>query len=170
MEHSLACILCNTATCAQTWKNSEAARGCSPRCRISKMPAASPKWTVWTKGGRQSERSLDVGWFPGLSSLAPPASPLQMFSLSFCQPSWLTLWLIPQGVVVKQVWQMLHKSRWKMAFSWLNNFSFRLFLNDLFSSSKYESYQAHCKKKKKIGKCRWATKQMAEITVTSSTR
>lgn len=58
--------------------------------------------------------------FLASSFFHPQPSSLQMFSLSFCQPSWLTLWLTPQGAVFKQVWQMLHESRKKIAFSQLS--------------------------------------------------
>lgn len=79
----------------------------------------------------------------------PQPSSLQMFSLSFCQPSWLTLWLIPQGTVFKQVWQMLHESRKMIVFSQLSNFSSFLFLNYIYFSN-YGSCQAHRKKSWKM--------------------
>lgn len=114
--------------------------------RTVRLPVAAPHVAEFQKCLRPHQNELSEqkevdkvrgAWMLACFLASPPLHPqpplLQMFSLSFCQPSWLTLWLIPQGVVVKQVWQMLHKSRRKMAFSWLSNFSFRLFLNDLFS-------------------------------------
>lgn len=71
MEHSLYVVPEKQAHMLRHERTAKTALGSSPHCRISKMPVASPQWT---KGGRKSERGLDVGWLLGLSSLPPPAS------------------------------------------------------------------------------------------------
>ena len=98
--------------------------------RTARLPTAAPRIAefqecLWPHQNELSEQKevdkVRGDWMLADFLASPPFHPqppsLQMFLLSFCQPSWLTLWLIPQGAVFKRVWQMLHKSREKIAFS-----------------------------------------------------
>lgn len=92
-----------------------------------RLPLAAPhiaefQKCLWPHHNEQKEVERVRGdWMLADFLASPPFRPqppsLQMFSLSFCQPSWLTLWLTPQGAVCKQVWQTLPESRRKIAFA-----------------------------------------------------